>query len=631
MARASRSSFPGVQARCVRRAACSTRSSRAATSFSRRFSRTTNEPWVAYKYHAGLKGLQHDTASRVAWRDIANTGRSIASAARRTTTRCRCKRASRLVVAERGAAGSIAVVPAAAHVLLGARDRDQPRLQLVPEGQRHVVFVRHPAGRARRRIGEPGELRALQRAARHAAAHDGVSLSERGRGAGRLRRGARVHARRSLQAAARLPGDEPSLPHGSRAAARRRPAASTPTFPDLVALKALGINIVSQIDSVGGGGEDAGRAYPGPSVSRPQRSPVPPAARTRRRTAQPAPAVAAADAACDDPLQIRYNSIEGAQAAFGHELPRDAEPGVLRQPARRPHRPALLASGVLGGRAGQPASRSSTTHPKYGKVYHIGSADDLMEMARREDMLINMPHPRTKGSTGYPDSVKDLPFFSDPHYQGVGFRWGMGLDRSEQRLCEYRCLPLLDDMSNWVADKPIAAEVSSCRSRKCVTSSPATTSTRARRSRYVKLDPLPSPDDHSPRHPGADARRLLRDVGRSAHPRLQRDGHRAAADDRRRRRVDVSARLRRGRVGRRQVERTARSSRRPICRRWAASTSRFRSMRRARNGCALRPGTRPATARWCSRSSLRLARRHHAANTSASPLVRRLRIAQHAH
>ena len=54
-----------------------------------------------------------------------------------------------------------------------------------------------------------------------------------------------------------------------------------------------------------------------------------------------------------------------------------------------------------------------------------------MEMARREDMLINMPHPRTKGSTGYPDSVKDLPFFSDPHYQGVGFRWGMGLDRSE--------------------------------------------------------------------------------------------------------------------------------------------------------------------------------------------------------
>ena len=41
--------------------------------------------------------------------------------------------------------------------------------------------------------------------------------------------------------------------------------------------------------------------------------------------------------------------------------------------------------------------------------------------------------PRTKGSTGYPDSVKDLPFFSDPHYQGVGFRWEWG---SIVRVCD---------------------------------------------------------------------------------------------------------------------------------------------------------------------------------------------------
>ena len=78
-----------------------------------------------------------------------------------------------------------------------------------------------------------------------------------------------------------------------------------------------------------------------------------------------------------------------------------------------------------------------------------------MEMAKRENVLINMPHPRTKGSTGYPDAVKHLPFFSDPQYHGIGFRWGMGLDRSEQRLCEYRCQPLIDDMNNWIADTPI--------------------------------------------------------------------------------------------------------------------------------------------------------------------------------
>ncbi len=33
-------------------------------------------------------------------------------------------------------------------------------------------------------------------------------------------------------------------------------------------------------------------------------------------------------------------------------------------------------------------------------------------------------------------------------------RWGMGLDGSETRLCEIRCQTLLDDMNNWVADKP---------------------------------------------------------------------------------------------------------------------------------------------------------------------------------
>ena len=31
----------------------------------------------------------------------------------------------------------------------------------------------------------------------------------------------------------------------------------------------------------------------------------------------------------------------------------------------------------------------------------------------------------------------------------------MGLDGSEQRLCDYRCMPLFDDMNNWVADLPM--------------------------------------------------------------------------------------------------------------------------------------------------------------------------------
>lgn len=117
-----------------------------------------------------------------------------------------------------------------------------------------------------------------------------------------------------------------------------------------------------------------------------------------------------------------------------------------------------------------------------------------MEMARREDVLINMPHPRTKGSSGYPDAVKDQPFFNDPHYQGVGFRWGMGLDRSEERLCEYRCQPLIDEMNNWVADTPeppkYLLSISEVRHQQpgddIYSSSPVT---------YVKLAAVPKPDD----------------------------------------------------------------------------------------------------------------------------------------
>ena len=69
-------------------------------------------------------------------------------------------------------------------------------------------------------------------------------------------------------------------------------------------------------------------------------------------------------------------------------------------------------------------------------------------------MLVFMPHPRSKGSTGYPDAIKDTADFNDEHYRGIGVRWGMGVDGSEMRLCEYRCQALLDEMNNWVADLP---------------------------------------------------------------------------------------------------------------------------------------------------------------------------------
>jgi hypothetical protein len=93
-----------------------------------------------------------------------------------------------------------------------------------------------------------------------------------------------------------------------------------------------------------------------------------------------------------------------------------------------------------------------TEHPEYGRTYNIGSVEDMMAMIEAEDMLVFMPHPRTKGSTGYPDAVRETSQFLDDRYRGVGWRWGMGSDLSETRLSGKRVIPLLDDMNNWIAD-----------------------------------------------------------------------------------------------------------------------------------------------------------------------------------
>jgi hypothetical protein len=103
-----------------------------------------------------------------------------------------------------------------------------------------------------------------------------------------------------------------------------------------------------------------------------------------------------------------------------------------------------------------PGTPLVTEHPEYGRMYNIGSVEDMMAMIEAEDMLVYMPHPRTKGSTGYPDAIRETPQFLSDWYRGAGWRWGMGSDLSETRLSEKRVIPLLDDMNNWIAGTSLA-------------------------------------------------------------------------------------------------------------------------------------------------------------------------------
>ncbi len=142
-------------------------------------------------------------------------------------------------------------------------------------------------------------------------------------------------------------------------------------------------------------------------------------------------------------------------------------------------------------------------HPKYGTVYNLGSPADMMIMAERENVLISLPHPNTKGSTGYPEAFKDEPHFLHENYFSLGYRWGMGIDASGIRLGEYRFLSLWDKTNNWMAKRNLppkfALAISEARSDKGYRGRPPTDDAYGMSPvNYLKIDKVPSVDDMSP-------------------------------------------------------------------------------------------------------------------------------------
>ncbi len=96
-------------------------------------------------------------------------------------------------------------------------------------------------------------------------------------------------------------------------------------------------------------------------------------------------------------------------------------------------------------------------HPKYGTVYSTADAAEMLELVRREGGYMYQTHPRTKGSTGFPDKILATEHFRDPRYLGAGWK-AMPADLSSPRLGD-RSFDLLDDLSNQGLRKLIFGEV----------------------------------------------------------------------------------------------------------------------------------------------------------------------------
>ena len=192
----------------------------------------TNEPSVAYKYDAGLKGFSTATMPRVTWRDTGGHPQQHQFGGPKGDQPLGHSRVQPPAPGRRPARVD-RHVPAAAHVLLHARSGREPRVRLLSQRwRRHLQHRRHDArGRIRHVPAVRAELRAVQRAPGHVAEDVDVLLREPGASRSDTAGCARVHARRRLQGGSGLQDVRQPFPSAGRrpdACGRLRHAASGP-------------------------------------------------------------------------------------------------------------------------------------------------------------------------------------------------------------------------------------------------------------------------------------------------------------------------------------------------------------------------------------------------------------------
>ena len=416
---------------------------------------TTDERSVAYKYEAGLTGLAIQPTSRMVWRDISNLWQEYQFGGAVNERQVALKSSNRLAVAE-VPRGAIAAFPPP-HNFFWARELEfnlgytwyrKDSEASFSFGVRQADGEEEPTGVGRGeedirqnfalRSARPGTWQRMP-VFFYVSAEPGEATLE----------SALAFTRQDTFKP--LDGHQVMATHfHSRFVQRLQAYGMDTRIRELDAMKAIGVNILG-----------LGESSRGP-----------------------------------DRLQSQADYFEGAR--------RHSDKNFLIMPSEEDfsgnlggHNDVLPSKPVFWTQGREDGQSFVEQHPTYGTVYHVGNPADMMEMAKRENMLIYMAHPRSKGSTGFPDAIKDTAHFRHEHYRGIGWRWGMGIDGSEQRLCEIRCLDLLDDMNNWVADQPTPAKYVHAISE-TYQKGPGDDIYANNPVSYVKIDRLPGFDDWSP-------------------------------------------------------------------------------------------------------------------------------------
>jgi hypothetical protein len=160
-----------------------------------------------------------------------------------------------------------------------------------------------------------------------------------------------------------------------------------------------------------------------------------------------------------DPGPLRFKE----QQVYFEGCRRLSDKGFLMIPGEEPdatlggHYMFVLSHPVYWSHGPAAGLKFQDTDPKYGKVFHTATPADELRLLTEQDGLMWQTHPRTKGSAGYPDAVKDWDHFKSERFLGGSYQ-SLPVDQSEKRICEKRCFGLLDDMNNWSGAKYMIAE-----------------------------------------------------------------------------------------------------------------------------------------------------------------------------
>jgi hypothetical protein len=114
------------------------------------------------------------------------------------------------------------------------------------------------------------------------------------------------------------------------------------------------------------------------------------------------------------------------QKAYFEASRRHSDRDFLIMPGEEPnahfggHYTTVFPRGVFWTQVRQPGQALVENHPEYGKVYHVGSSRTSWrcESGKR----LGQAHPRTKGSSGYPDATRETEYFRSDRFLGGAFQ-----------------------------------------------------------------------------------------------------------------------------------------------------------------------------------------------------------------